>query len=84
MSFSLLDYVASQVGSSDLRWLLGMLTQPEEGKYFLEDLVTRLPLDLSNAVSLGWCYSSACRVVLLAASVAAKYRRLFTDSSNMV
>ena len=39
-----------QVGSSDLRWLLGMLTQPEEGKYFLEDLVTRLPLDLSNAV----------------------------------
>ncbi len=40
-----------QVGSADLRWLLGMLTQPEEGKYFLEDLVTRLPLDLSNAVS---------------------------------
>ena len=29
-----------------------MLTQPEEGKYFLEDLVTRLPLDLSNAVRL--------------------------------
>lgn len=40
-----------KVGSSDLRWLLGMLTQPEEGKYFLEDLVTRLPLDLSSAVS---------------------------------
>ncbi|CAN0519245.1 unnamed protein product, partial [Ectocarpus sp. 8 AP-2014] len=41
----------SLVGSADLRWLLGMLTQPEEGKYFLEDEVTRLPLDLSNAVS---------------------------------
>ncbi|CAM9903806.1 unnamed protein product, partial [Hapterophycus canaliculatus] len=40
---SLVSYAA------DLRWLLGMLTQPEEGKYFLEDLVTRLPLDLSNA-----------------------------------
>lgn len=41
-----------QVGSSDLRWLLGMLTQPEEGQYFLEDLVTRLPIDLSVAVSI--------------------------------
>ncbi|CAN0186838.1 unnamed protein product [Pylaiella littoralis] len=54
----------SLVGSDDLRWLLGMLTQPVEGKYFLEDTVTRLPLDMSNAHKTEGIFTEHCVVIV--------------------
>ncbi|CAM9215034.1 unnamed protein product [Ascophyllum nodosum] len=54
----------SLVGSSDLRWLLGMLIQAEEGKYFLEDLMTRIPIDLSKAHKTEGLFTEHCVVIV--------------------
>jgi len=41
--------IEALLGSSGIKVLFGMLTQPEEGSWFLEDLVSIIRLDLSHS-----------------------------------
>lgn len=37
--------------------IIGLLTQLEEGKYYLEDLDAQVPIDFSHAVSMVYLYT---------------------------
>ena len=46
------------------RYVLGFLTQPEENRYFIEDLSARLPCDLTEAEQAGGLFTENCIVVV--------------------
>ena len=55
--------IKSLIGHDNEQFLLlGMLTQIEEGKMFLEDNDAHVELDLSQCVSLCTCYNSVVMV----------------------
>ncbi len=54
---NVLSTIESLLGDSGKRILLGMLTQPEEGKWFLEDLGNTIWLDLSEAKCVASFYA---------------------------
>lgn len=41
--------IQSLIGCTGRRWLMGVISQLEEGSFFLEDLTAAVPIDLSNA-----------------------------------
>lgn len=45
-----LSTIEGLIGSQGSKCLLGMLTQPEEGVYYLEDTTSHVRLDLSQVV----------------------------------
>lgn len=45
------------------RYVLGFLTQPEEGRYAIEDLSARLPCDISEAETASGLFTENCIVV---------------------
>ena len=47
-----LSPVESLEASKGTMFALGMITQPEEGRFFLEDLRHKIPMDLSKVVRL--------------------------------
>jgi len=57
--------VESLLGRSGLRYLLGMIVQVEEGKYYLEDHTAQVPLDFSQASLLTDGFVSENSIVLV-------------------
>lgn len=45
------------------RYVLGFLTRQDEGRYFIEDMSTRLPLDLTEAETADGLFTENCIVV---------------------
>lgn len=58
-----LSTVESLLGSSGSKILLGFLTQPEEGQWYLEDLTGSIRLDLSQAQTYPLLYTEGSIVV---------------------
>lgn len=56
--------IESLLGSSGIKVLLGMLTQPEEGSWFLEDLVSMIRLDLSRAQTFSGFLTEGSQVIV--------------------
>ena len=56
--------IESLLGSKGIKVLLGLLTQPEEGKFFLEDLTTTISLDLSQSVSPAAIFTEGSIVIV--------------------
>ncbi|KYR03175.1 putative DNA polymerase epsilon subunit B [Tieghemostelium lacteum] len=50
MQFNSITPLSSLLGNSGSKYVLGTISQITEGNYFLEDLNTNVPLDLSNAI----------------------------------
>ncbi|KAK8951821.1 hypothetical protein KSP39_PZI003633 [Platanthera zijinensis] len=44
--------IQSLIGCTGRRWLVGFISQLEEGHFYLEDLSAAIPIDLTNAISL--------------------------------
>ncbi|CAA7400803.1 unnamed protein product [Spirodela intermedia] len=44
--------IQSLIGSVGRKWIMGVISQLEDGHFFLEDLTGAVPVDLSNAISL--------------------------------
>lgn len=53
----------SLLGTSGIKYVLGMLVQPEEGRYCIEDLSARVPIDLSEASTTSGLFTE-CSIVL--------------------
>jgi hypothetical protein len=53
----------SLLGSHGTHCIMGMITQPSEGAYALEDLTCSVPLDLSNAHYTAGLFTENCIVV---------------------
>lgn len=64
-SYNKITSVESLLGTSGVRFLLGMIVQVEEGKYYLEDLTTQIPMNLSNTTVLNGGYITENCVVLI-------------------
>ncbi|KAL6493468.1 DNA-directed DNA polymerase epsilon, subunit B [Orobanche gracilis] len=43
--------IQSLVGQTGKRWVMGLICQPEDGHFYLEDLTAAVEVDLSNAIS---------------------------------
>lgn len=43
--------VQSLIGCTGRRWIMGVISQLEEGQFYLEDLTGAVPIDISNAIS---------------------------------
>jgi DNA polymerase epsilon subunit 2 len=43
--------VQSLIGCGGKRWVMGVISQLEDGRFFLEDLTASIPIDLSEAIS---------------------------------
>ncbi|KAH0436727.1 hypothetical protein IEQ34_026355 [Dendrobium chrysotoxum] len=43
--------IQSLIGCIGRRWLMGVISQLEEGHFYLEDLTAAIPIDLANAIS---------------------------------
>lgn len=56
---SQLSRIESLLGVTGVRRVIGMLGQDERKRFFLEDLTTRIYIDLSNAVRLVCAISKA-------------------------
>jgi len=56
--------IESLLGSKGQRVLLGMLTQPEEGVWHLEDLGASIRLDFSNALAMDFLYTEGSIVTV--------------------
>ena len=56
--------IESLLGSVGTRVLFGMLTQPEEGAWFLEDLGSMIKLDLSRAQTYNVFFTEGSQVVV--------------------
>lgn len=59
-----LSTIESLLGSTGTKFLFGMLTQPEEGAWFLEDLSSIIKLDLSQAQTLHVLYTLGSIVIV--------------------
>eukprot|EP01041_Mallomonas_annulata_P009213 gene9213-19109_t len=59
-----LSTISSLLGGKGQHMLLGLLTQPEEGVYHLEDFDACIPLDLSNAQTSLSCVTEGCVVLV--------------------
>eukprot|EP01034_Spumella_vulgaris_P040080 gene40080-49565_t len=59
-----LSTIESLLGSSGVKVLFGMLTCPEEGSWFLEDLGAKIRLDLSKAQTYHLFFAEGSHVVL--------------------
>lgn len=59
-----LSTIESLLGSTGVKVLFGMLTQPEEGVWFLEDLSSIIRLDLSRALSYHVFFTEGSQVVV--------------------
>lgn len=64
-----IESVTSTDSGDGLLCLLGMLTQPESGKFCLEDLRDKVSLDISSAVTMPGLFTETCVVL-----VQGKYR----------
>ena len=53
----------SLIGAGGHKCLVGMLTQVEEGVFYLEDLNAKIPLDLSNAATTEGFFTEGCVVL---------------------
>lgn len=56
--------IEALLGSSGMKVLFGMLTQPEEGSWFLEDLVSIIRLDLSRAQTFSGFLTEGSQVIV--------------------
>jgi DNA polymerase epsilon subunit 2 len=56
--------IEALLGSSGIKVLFGMLTQPEEGSWFLEDLVSIIRLDLSRAQTFSGFLTEGSQVIV--------------------
>ena len=58
--------ISSLLGSSSTKILFGMLTQPEEGSWYLEDLTSSIKLDLSRCQhhARSYYYTEGCQVIV--------------------
>jgi DNA polymerase epsilon subunit 2 len=56
--------IESLLGSEGVKVLFGMLTQPEEGVWHLEDLESTIRLDLSRTQSFSVLFTEGCQVIL--------------------
>lgn len=61
--FVQLSTIDGLLGSTGSRVLLGMLTQPEEGAWFLEDLTGSIKLDLTHAMTYPVLYTEGSIVI---------------------
>lgn len=43
--------IQSLIGCTGRKWLMGVISQLEEGHFYLEDLTAAIPIDLANAIS---------------------------------
>lgn len=59
-----LSTIESLLGSTGTKVLFGMLTQPEEGAWYLEDLGALIRLDLSHAHTTNNFFTEGCQVVV--------------------
>ena len=59
-----LSTIESMLGSSGAKVLFGILTQPEEGAWFLEDLGSMVQLDLSHVTTKPLLYTEGSVVVV--------------------
>jgi DNA polymerase epsilon subunit 2 len=50
----------SLVGCTGRRWVMGVISQLEDGHFFLEDLSASVPVDLSQAISWQGFWVSLC------------------------
>jgi DNA polymerase epsilon subunit 2 len=48
--------IQSLIGCAGKRWIMGVISQLEDGNFFLEDLTAAIPIDLSQAISLNDMY----------------------------
>eukprot|EP00953_Heterococcus_sp_UTEX-ZZ885_P027635 14806-Heterococcus_DN1.PRE.4 len=64
----------SLLGSHGTKCLLGMLTQPSEGNYHIEDLTCQVPLDLSNAQCTAGLFTENCIIVTEGEMIDGKFR----------
>ncbi|EFJ04303.1 hypothetical protein SELMODRAFT_236997 [Selaginella moellendorffii] len=48
-----LSSLQSLLGCIGRRWVMGIVSQLEDGRYYLEDLSATIPIDLSQAISFG-------------------------------
>lgn len=62
--FVKLSTIESMLGSSGAKVLFGILTQPEEGVWFLEDLGSMVELDLSHVTTKPLLYTEGSVVVI--------------------
>ncbi|XP_068308387.1 DNA polymerase epsilon subunit B-like isoform X2 [Pyrus communis] len=47
--------IQSLIGQTGRRWVMGMISQLEDGHFYLEDLSSSVEIDLSNAISFTHC-----------------------------
>ncbi|KAI4326321.1 hypothetical protein MLD38_031647 [Melastoma candidum] len=52
--------IQSLVGQIGRRWVMGVISQLEDGHYFLEDLTASVEISLSDAISLQLAFSDLC------------------------
>ncbi|KAJ6375959.1 hypothetical protein OIU77_000849 [Salix suchowensis] len=48
--------IQSLVGQMGRRWVMGVISQLEDGHFYLEDLTASVEIDLSKAISFGLTY----------------------------
>ena len=48
--------IQSLVGQMGRRWVMGVISQLEDGHFYLEDLTASVEIDLSKAISFGLPY----------------------------
>eukprot|EP01038_Epipyxis_sp_PR26KG_P013213 gene13213-17712_t len=59
-----LSTIESLLGGQGTKVLFGMLTQPEDGSWFLEDLGSIIKLDISQAKLGNFLFTEGCQVVV--------------------
>jgi DNA polymerase epsilon subunit 2 len=62
--FVQLTQVEALLGSEGVKRLLGMLTQKEEGQYYLEDISGSIKLNLANAKTTNGLFTESCIVLV--------------------
>lgn len=58
MQLSSIKALAGNPGQTS--FIMGSITQPEDGRYYLEDLSASIPIDLSDAVTTTGFYTGRC------------------------
>ena len=69
-----LSTIESLLGSEGTKVLFGMLTQPEEGAWFLEDLESTIKLDLTRARSFSVLFTEGSQVIVQGHLVGSVFR----------
>lgn len=52
MLFGQISPIQSLVGQSGRRWVMGLISQLEDGHFYLEDLTASVEVNLTNTISL--------------------------------